>query len=702
MKLIKSIILLFFFIVILVIPAKASYSQKFIEAKFTENPPKIDGILNDSCWKEAPKVEDFVQREPDIGQKATERTIVYCLYDRSTLYFGFKMMDAKPEKIVAEQIRRDSDLTLDDFIMVMLDTYNDDLSGYYFAVNPINTQLDGQIREQANIGKEWDGDWKSKTRTTDEGWVAELAIPFNILKFSKENKTWGINFYRLQKRKEEYSYWANTGVSPYRVSFFGDLRGLKEIKQKIRLHILPYSTVRYEKHSSSEKYSKISKTGVDINYKITPDISTTLTYEPDFCQVEPDEVQINLSKETELCLPEKRPFFLEDFGLFDTDIPVFYSRRISDIDYGVKTSGKMSHLGVDGGAFYIRSPQSTNYWGLRLKKYAFRRSHSIGIIGVGKEESNNNYDRAFGLDIHIHLGKSFGMRGNMATNFASDLSRSNNAYETWIQFKTSYHKSLKIIFSGSYRDYEKSFRPEVGYISRNDIKGPNGTLAIYFFPPKWGLYRIDFIEFLQGLKDHDGHKVLYGPRETFQILFKNGLGFSYYDNRFGHRYGDDYYPNAIKAVDLLYAPTKLNSFDIGYMWGKYYGSNMKYPYIMVSSQVFNALVLGLSIDYQYIEYPGIIEKYWINTLELDCKLTSKLSCRAFIQSFEQKQPGERTEQTNRKINLNFLVKYDISAGSHLYFVWNEGHGFVDKSYLQLPLQNRTIFLKFVYDFGIKG
>jgi len=177
----------------------------------------IDGLLNEPDWLETPSVGEILQREPKPGEKATEPTEVKILYDSSSLYIGVMCYDSEPSRIVGTQMARDADLSIDDHIDIVIDTYRDRRNGFYFATNPLGALVDGLIIENGQLNIEWDAIWEARTRRFDRGWTAEFAIPFKSLGFNKGQREWGFNFSRTIKRKIEEDRWASARLD---VRFF--------------------------------------------------------------------------------------------------------------------------------------------------------------------------------------------------------------------------------------------------------------------------------------------------------------------------------------------------------------------------------------------------------------------------------------------------------------------------------------------------
>ncbi len=302
--------------------------------------PRIDGVLDEPEWQLAKPVTDFVQRDPNEGEPATERTEIRILYDNNALYFGCTMYDSEPSKIVARLARRDNEIE-SDIISIRIDSYHDHQTAFEFTILAAGVKVDVlQYDDAQNEDASWDPVWDVQTRVTDEGWIAEVKIPFNILRFSQQSEyEWGIQFIRRISRKQERDHWALIRKSESGfVSKFGHLVGLKDIPAPRNLELIPYavSTNRFVPTSRAYPNGRdlAGNSGFDLKYRPSW-LTIDATFNPDFGQVEADPAVLNLTT-FETFYPERRPFFIEGlqifrFGTFGdpgAGPGMFYTRRL--------------------------------------------------------------------------------------------------------------------------------------------------------------------------------------------------------------------------------------------------------------------------------------------------------------------------------------------------------------------------------------
>jgi len=352
-------------------PEKSS-EQKVVRALLAEETIKMDGVLTEKVWQEK-GYSDFTQSDPHDGEKPTEKTTVWVAYDKEALYVAARLYDSEPEKIIRRLGRRDDFLDSDWFIFAV-DPYYDRRSGFQFAVNPVGSIVDWTLFNDEWRDTTWDGVWEWKVRIDEQGWIVEIRIPFNQLRFTKKDEyVWGVNFRRIIKRKNERVtfVWVPKEDSGY-VSRFADLVGIKDIHPGRHIEFLPYS-VGQAQFCPSEPGNPfetgkhyLGNAGFDLKVGLKSNLTLDTTVNPDFGQVEVDPAVINLSA-YETYYREKRPFFIEGSNIFNAfgrggatnNIQIswspprlFYSRRIGRVPQG--------YVSMDG---YVNFPDRTTILG---------------------------------------------------------------------------------------------------------------------------------------------------------------------------------------------------------------------------------------------------------------------------------------------------------------------------------------------------
>ncbi|MHB1193498.1 MAG: carbohydrate binding family 9 domain-containing protein [Longimicrobiales bacterium] len=379
----------------------------------TVEAPDIDGIVEDEEWEGAAVLTDFIQFQPERGRPSDFRTEVRVLYDSVGLYVAMRAWD--PDPVIAQLTRRDAPLDEDDAFAVLLDTYRDRQSAYFFAVNALGTQADLRL---ANDGRtqdpSWDAPWTVRARISGEGWDAEIAIPFASVRFDPgRDRTWGVNFVRGRRRSFELSHWAGPVDEGYQVSTAGELVGLDLPRPPRRLEGIAYGLSRFQ-----EEQDPFWDAGLDVRWALTPGISLVGTANPDFATIEADREQVNLTR-FELGLPEKRPFFLEGSELFRQRIQTFYSRRIADISGGGRLVGRegpwtFALLGADADAVVSGDTVAAAYAVGRVQRDLGRSS--VGATWAERRADGSGQGSA-GLDATLFFSQTLGFTGQLVQSY---------------------------------------------------------------------------------------------------------------------------------------------------------------------------------------------------------------------------------------------------------------------------------------------
>ena len=264
---------------------------------------------------------------PDRAKPATDDTAFYIAYDPHHLYVAFRCYDASPDKVVNRIVRRDGNIYDSDVISFFMDPHHDHRTGYKFATTPGGVQSDGYRFDDIRSDSSWRGIWWLETGIDDQGWIAEFKIPFANFRFpNKSEQLWGFDVERVHRRKNEVTVWkqmTQAGATT-RMSDLGLMVGLKDIGGAKPFEISPYLLSGV---SDAESLDGQLGTGLDVQYNLTSTLKTNVTVNPDFAQVEADQLEINLTR-FPTRFPERRPFFVEGNSFFETPLELFYSRRI--------------------------------------------------------------------------------------------------------------------------------------------------------------------------------------------------------------------------------------------------------------------------------------------------------------------------------------------------------------------------------------
>ena len=289
---------------------------------------RVDGILDEDAWTSVPAITDFRQTQPSEGEVLSERTEVRFLYDSEALYVGAHLFDSGP--VYARLKRRDASFADTDLFAVFIDGYHDHTRAYRLAVNAAGVRKDSHVNPDGSNGDtSWDPVWQASTQITADGWVAEMRIPFSQLRFSPADvQEWGIQVERKIRHTQEWGYFAFTPLlEAGGIAQYGHLEGIRGVEPGRRLELLPYVTARAERVQPTADpdvgYSDpfrsgsafVGGAGLDLKYRVAPNVTLDASANPDFGQVEVDPAVINLTA-FETRYQERRPFFVEGSELF--------------------------------------------------------------------------------------------------------------------------------------------------------------------------------------------------------------------------------------------------------------------------------------------------------------------------------------------------------------------------------------------------
>jgi hypothetical protein len=469
--------------------------------------PVIDGYLEPEIWKTVPAATNFIQRQPDEGRPATEETEVRVIYDDENIYVGAMCYDSEPDKIIANEKRRDSDkLTQNDHFEVMLDTFHDRRNGYLFIINPLGAKLDLQIRKEGKIegrsrqnnpnsNRDWNAVWEVKTAILDNGWSAEIKIPLYNLRYNgNQEGVWGINFLRNVRRKNEASTWfpLPRNFKLTKVSMAGELRGLGKLSKGLHFQAKPYILANCISQQNAEgnlAHDPNLDAGIDLKYGLTSSLTVELTGNTDFSQVEADDQQINLTR-FDLYFPEKREFFLENAALFSVGSPedamLFFSRRIGISDAGevipllggAKIAGKLGKFNV--GMLNLQAQSrgmipSNNFSVVRASRDVLKKS-AVGLLLTNRQSAiAGDYNRAFALDGDFLFGDNLSISSYYAQTFTPYLKGKRAAGKLSAKWVSDFWE-----IRGHYLDIQGNFNAEMGFVKRTDIR--TGEFYIGYTP----------------------------------------------------------------------------------------------------------------------------------------------------------------------------------------------------------------------------
>ena len=509
------------------IDATTARVERTLPAVRATGPIRIDGALDEPDWARAPIARGFIQSDPREGEPATEDTDVRVLYDADNLYVGVFAHDREPRNILTSELAKDFNRESGDDFEIILDTFHDERNGYMFATNAHGAKWDAQtINEGLEVNENWDALWDVKARITEAGWYAEIAIPFRTLRFSSaDEQTWGINFQRRIRRRNEDSFWAPLPriFDLQRVSLAGTLAGLQGVRPGNDIRVKPY-VLGSAGTSTRATVGTDAQVGLDVKYGVTSGLTWDFTANTDFSQVEADEQQVNLTRFS-LFFPEKREFFLENSGIFQfgqgrgvvftggggggfttgrqTDAIMFFSRRIGlsengdsiPIAGGTRLTGHAGPYSVGLLNIQQRSRNgspATNFTALRLRRNVLTNS-DIGVIALNKEAGGPGYNRVIGTDANFRFFESLDVNFAVARTFSPagviggvrlQADQTGNRGSESMGNAGVHYRDRRWELQGTYARIGARFNDEMGFVPRTGIAKFDSTYGARFRPTR--------------------------------------------------------------------------------------------------------------------------------------------------------------------------------------------------------------------------
>ena len=713
----KSFLSVFF----LMIFSVSIYSQtqeikkKTLEAvKINSEDINLDGKLDELLWADITGIDDFLMQEPIEGGEPTENTIIKIAYDEKYLYIGAILYDSQPEGIKAFKMRKDAPLNTDDRFMWILDTYLDGRNAYFFEINPRGLMGDGllTIGQGRTLNKDWDGIWRPWTHIGDFGWSTEIRIPFHTLNFDPKISTWGINFQRTVRRKNEEILWSghkrNQGL--YRPQDAGIVTGLNNISQGLGLEVVGYGKIEASKieNDSGEGYTKDANIdgGLDINYNITSGLKASLTLNTDFAETEVDERQINLTR-FPIRFPEKRDFFLEGANILrfasSSGVYPYFSRKIGlqsgnpvPILFGGRIIGKIGNIEVAAKQVKTRETgfgNSEDFSVLRLKQN-FLKESSIGVLytrrhtNKGKEFIPPLQDRnTLGVDLSLNTS-TFLKNKNLQFQAFAVVHNPNSLDEINNNIWDRSARGLRFNFpndpwsgSLSYREFGVSYDPAVGFSRRNSFRRVEPRIRFSPILENSSLIReLQWEVSFENLMSLQWKKLTQNIRLTpLSIRFESGDEISYQiiRNFESLEYNFDIlgdksiiipignYTNWLHQIELETANYRKIVYEIELNTEGFWSGNRTEYQNNLTFRPYPGINLNLGYIHSRINLEeGNFKTNLIRFLS-DFDLSPFISFSSNIQY----------DDISKEIGMNNRFKYTITPGSDIYFVYN--HNWID-------------------------
>ncbi len=668
--------------------------------------PKLEDYLDGKARQDEVKVTGFVQRDPQDGQPVTQETTAYLSYDDKNFYLIFVCKD-DPSQVRAHMNKREN-VDNDDLVGVLLDTYNDQRRAYLFGVNPLGIQLDGISAEGQDDDMSFDTLWHSDGKVTADGFVTWMSIPFKSLRFANADiQTWGIALIRHISRNDEDAFYpyVTRRIEGF-TQQFAKMEGMEKISPGRNMQIIPYgffARARFLDPAIPQlKTDNDIRAGVDAKMVLKDTITLDFTVNPDFSQVESDEPQVTINQRFENFFPEKRPFFLENSGYFQTPENLFFSRRIIDPQFGVRLTGKVKGWEVAGlaiddraaGQFFDEDDPLRNERAavgvIRLQK-PLRNQSSVGFIATSRDFAGS-HNRVIGADTRIKLTRNLVFTGQVIESFTKLL---NGEHLTDTAFNVSLNRSGRYFQNFfNYTDRGKEFRTQLGFVPRVNIRDVSNFMS-YRWRPKTGLINaIGPNLFTGAIWDHDGKLLDWRVNLPLSIQFKGNTDIFIRRSEFAESFAGVRFREHSNDIDFETSFLKWLSFESSFNKGVgvnfFPGEGLPFRANSVSASAgLTFRPSSLTFEQVYIydrlatrkdelpageSKPAVIFNNHILRSKINYQFNRKLSLRTII-DYNAVLPNERLVELTRDKSLtaDFLVTYFVNPGTAFYAGYTDGY-----------------------------
>jgi len=686
-----------------VIVRDAATGRASVRAVRVDTPIKIDGRMDEPDYETVPAMGDFIQVEPRPGAPASERTDVWVFFDHRQIYVTIRSWESQPERIVANELRRDNMNILvgNDQVGFVFDTFSDHRNGMLFGANAAGGRVDGQFTNLQYNG-DYNPIWDVAVGRFDGGWVFEAAVPFKTLRYRPgSDQVWGFNVQRSTPWRNEWTYltripasYAQRGIM--QTALAATLVGIEVPAGSKNLEIKPYAIASLATDATVNprvNNSLDGNLGVDVKYGVTRNLTADLTYKTDFAQVEADEQQVNLTR-FNLFFPEKREFFLENQGTFAFggvpqssaagDVPIlFYSRRVGldngravPIQGGGRLTGRVGRYNV--GVLNIESAEETaahlpaaNFSVLRVKRDVFRRS-SIGLLATGRTNTQSGgTNQMYGVDGTFLLLDNINVNTYWAKTRSDALAGDDTSYRAQLDYAADrYGLQLERLVVGDH------FNPEVGYVRRDNMRKSFGLARFSPRPSRRGaIRRLVSVGSVSYIENGGGQLESRAQNGEFDVEFQSGDKFlAVYDRAYELLVRPFVIAPGVATIPVgaytfssvktgfTLGPKRPLSGTASIERGSFYDGNKTSLIISrIRLQITPRLSAEPNITFNWIEVAGSA----FTTRLAGSRITYTATPQMFVSALIQHNTSTAS------VSANVRLRWEYRPGSELFIVYNE-------------------------------
>ena len=721
-----------FLIIIIISSLNAIAQNKKVNVSYINEEIILDAVLNETSWSKNKPATDFWQYFPTDTLQAINQTEITMLFDDHNLYLGIKVYSSGNNYIIPS-LKRDFRAGGSDNITLLFDTYNDGSNAFLFGINP-----DGVMREAlvSGGGKElrgfttsWDTKWESVTKQYDDYYISEWSIPLSAFKYKEGESRWRFNSYMFDTQSNERTTWNQIPQNQFifNLAFMGDMVFEKPLgKSKTPISIIPYiNTIAINDYEENKEFFEL-KAGGDAKISISNSLNLDITVNPDFSQVEADQVVTNLTR-FEVNLPEKRQFFIENSDLFadfgnSLDANPFFSRRIgiakdttdtyieNDIIGGVRLSGKINTNFRIGLLNIQTKNDSENEIGgnnntvLALQQKVFSRSN-VSFLFINRQDTSNKdfiiaeekYNRVIGIDYNLaNIDNSWNGKFYAHKSFTPNLDSKN--YSTGARLDYS-SKKWRFRASGLY--IGGNFKSDLGFIRRTDIFKIDPKAEYLLFPKQGKINRHNFnvVPIIVWKPELNFQLADYNIISSWNAEFNNTsrINVSIF-NRYIYLF-DEFDPSFSDGLslamntDYTFSSIEFNlqtdkrkpiSFKIKPSMGQFF-NGFKYTFdTEINYRVQPKFLFSIRARYDKIELPKPYSNnnIWLVSPKIDLTFTKSLFWSTLVQY----------SSLQENLGINSRLQWRFAPLSDLFLVYNDNF-FTDSEFAP---RFRSINLKITY------
>ena len=491
----------------------AQNTKRSLLVKKVEEKIILDGNLSEDIWLKANSAENFWQLFPTDSLKSINKTSVKILFNDTHLLIGIEAL-AIDKNFIVSSLKRDFSALTNDNVTILFDTFRDGQNAFLFGVSAFGVQREGLISERGSdingFSLTWDIKWQSESVREKDKFTIEMAIPFSSIKYPEGSQKWGFQTYRFDLQTNERSIWTKVPQNqfPINIGYYGELLFEEPLpSSNTPLYLIPYTNGLVSKDFSETTSQKKILFGGDMKIPVGNGLNLDITLNPDFSNVEVDNIITNLTR-FEISLPEKRQFFIDNRDLFESfgsrrDAIPFFSRRIgiakdstgtssrNDILGGIRLSGKLNQnwrigiLNIQNQEDIYKGIASNNNSMLAVQRKVFGQSQ-IGLFMVNRQtfkdysfiKEEDRYNRVVGIDYNLNsannkwIGKFYTHKSFQPNDTKGNLSsQANLIYNTRIWR-----------FSSDWVYVDDDFTSDLGFIPRTGIFKSGTSVSRNFYP----------------------------------------------------------------------------------------------------------------------------------------------------------------------------------------------------------------------------